>query len=488
MITPGYFMDLADAVLGVALVAPADAHAERISLYLQAEHSHFIRFNHGQVRQATDVAQAHLSVSRCRDQRMASASLSLSGVMADDLAAVRETLRSLGDVLPHLPADPHLLLPDAVQSTFSDDLDGADGTPQAAPWPDAREVVADVHAAAEGHDVVGLYAAGPIVRAFADNRGQRNWHRATAFALDWSHVLHTDQAVKAMLAGPVQTGHGMGHGTGHGSANAWTAPGGWRDQLRPRMARAAAQMQLLARPSHTLPPGRYRAWLAPAAVAELLGTLAWGAFGLKEQRTGTSPFNRLVQGERLSPLVTLSETIAPGLAADFTPQGFVRPGHVPLVSQGRLCGSLVSARSAREFGSAQAPLQPQQPLAPNSHLGESPEALHLAAGSLAEADVLAQLGTGLYLSNLHYLNYSDRLACRVTGMTRYACFWVDQGQLVAPLPVMRFDQDVIQLLGDDLIALGDHAEWQPNTETYGARNLGGIRAPGALVAGLNLTL
>ncbi len=473
MITPGYFMDLADAVLGVA----NGATTERTSLYLQAEHSHFIRFNHGQVRQATDVAQAHLSVSRCRDQRMASASLSLSGVMADDLAAVRAALRSLGDVLPHLPADPHLLLPDAVQSTFSDDLDGADGTPQAAPWPDAREVVADVHAAAEGHDVVGLYAAGPIVRAFADNRGQRNWHRATAFALDWSHVLHTDQAVKAMLAGPVQPGHGP--------ANAWTAPGGWRDQLRPRMARAAAQMQLLAQPARTLAPGRYRAWLAPAAVAELLGTLAWGAFGLKEQRTGTSPFNRLVQGERLSPLITLSETIAPGLAADFTPQGFVRPGHVPLVSQGQLCGSLVSARSAREFGRTGAT---QQPLVPNSHLGESPEALHLADGTLAEADVLAQLGTGLYLSNLHYLNYSDRLACRVTGMTRYACFWVDQGQLVAPLPVMRFDQDVIQLLGDDLIALGAQAEWQPNTETYGARNLGGIRAPGALVAGLNLTL
>ncbi len=477
MITPGYFMDLADAVLGVA----NGATTERTSLYLQAEHSHFIRFNHGQVRQATDVAQAHLSVSRCRDQRMASASLSLSGVLADDVAAVRAAVQALADVLPHLPPDPHLLLPDTVQSTFSDALDSADGTPADALWPEAREVVADVHAAAAGHDVVGLYAAGPIVRAFADNRGQRNVHRAAHFALDWSHVLHTDQAVKAMLAGPVQPGHGP--------ANAWTAPGGWRDQLRPRMARAAAQMQLLAQPARTLAPGRYRAWLAPAAVAELLGTLAWGAFGLKEQRTGTSPFNRLVQGERLSPLITLSETIAPGLAADFTPQGFVRPGHVPLVSQGQLCGSLVSARSAREFGSAQALVQaPQQPLVPNSHLGESPEALHLAAGTLAEADVLAQLGTGLYLSNLHYLNYSDRLACRVTGMTRYACFWVDQGQLVAPLPVMRFDQDVIQLLGNDLIALGAQAEWQPNTETYGARNLGGIRAPGALVAGLNLTL
>ncbi|MEY4764075.1 MAG: hypothetical protein RI907_748 [Pseudomonadota bacterium] len=468
MITPDHFHALADAVLG-ALPGPDGADAERISLHLQAEHSHFIRFNHGQVRQATDVAQAQLSVSRCRRQsdgpRMAGASLSLSGVLADDVAATLAAARALGDVLPHLPPDPHLLLPDTVQSTHSDDLGAGD----AGHWPDPREVVQDVHAAAQGLDVVGLYAAGPVVRAFADNRGQRNWHRATSFALDWSHVLRTDQAVKAGLAGAVQPG-------------GWTAPGGWREQLHQRMAQAARQMHLLARPQRQLSPGRYRAWLAPAAVGELMGTLAWGAFGLKEQRTGTSPFNRLVHGEALSPLVSLSETTAPGLAAAFTPQGFVRPGHVPLVAQGAMVGSLVSPRSAREFGT------PEHALTPNAHGGESPEALHLAPGTLADAEVLAQLGTGLYLSNLHYLNYSDRLACRVTGMTRYACFWVEDGQLVAPLPVMRFDQDLVQLLGDDLIALGEQAEWQPNTETYGARNLGGVRAPGALVKGLNLTL
>ena len=434
---------------------------ERISLYLAAEHSQFIRFNQAQVRQATDVAQALLSVSRTRGQRMASATVTLSGVPADDVARVLAAAQGLADDLPHLPDDPHLMLPDTVAHTTQDSGLSDDD------WPDPQAVVRDVAQAADGHDVVGLYAAGPVVRAYADNRGQRNWFRGASYALDWSHVLQADQAVKSLIAGPL-------------------APQGWsleRERLQRRMQDASQQLRLLQRPMRQLAPGRYRAWLSPAAMAELLGTLAWGAFGLKEQRTGTSPFNRLVQGERLHPAVHLSETIAPALAPAFTPQGFVRPDHVPLVQAGVLSGSLVSPRSAREFSVAG-----QATWTPNSHGGESPEALHLAAGTLADADVLRELGTGLYIGNLHYLNYSDRLQCRVTGMTRYACFWVEDGQIVAPLPVMRFDQDVIRLLGDELIALGDQAEWQPDLQTYGQRSVGGVRTPGALVAGLTLTL
>jgi len=470
MISHDQFEDLARAALA-ELPGPDE---ERISLALGAEHSHFLRFNHAQVRQATDVAQAQLTLTRTRGQRSASSTLTLSGEQTEDLSRIRQAAQALADDLPHLPDDPHTLLPDTVASSFSDDSQGQGGLS----WPDAGEVVRSVAQAAQGCDVVGFYAAGPQTRAFADNRGQRNWHRSSSFALDWSHVLHTDQAVKSVLAGPITAG-------------------GWGDvqaRLQQRMADAAQQMQLLKLPARSLQPGRYRAWLAPSAMAELMSTLAWGAFGLKDQRTGTSPFNRLLQGERLSPLVELSETIAPGLAPAFTPQGFVRPDSVALVRQGHLVASLVSPRSAQEFGHDAAPdAAPAQggtgqPLRPNSHNGESPECLHLGPGRLTEADVLRELGSGLYISNLHYLNYSDRLQGRITGMTRYACFWVEHGQLVAPLPVMRFDQDVIRLLGEDLIALGDQAEWLPDLQTYGARSVGGVRAPGALVAGLNLVL
>ena len=31
--------------------------------------------------------------------------------------------------------------------------------------------------------------------------------------------------------------------------------------------------------------------------------------------------------------------------------------------------------------------------------------------------------------NLHYLNWSDNIGGRITGMTRYACFWVENGEI-----------------------------------------------------------
>jgi predicted Zn-dependent protease len=102
--------------------------------------------------------------------------------------------------------------------------------------------------------------------------------------------------------------------------------------------------------------------------------------------------------------------------------------------------------------------------------------------------VLAALDTGLYVSNLWYLNYSDRQACRMTGMTRFACFWVEGGRLVAPLGVMRFDDSFLRMFGEGLIALTEHAELIPESGTYQERQLSSITTPGALVEGWRLTL
>ena len=68
------------------------------------------------------------------------------------------------------------------------------------------------------------------------------------------------------------------------------------------------------------------------------------------------------------------------------------------------------------------------------------------------------LGTGLFVGNLWYTNFSDRAACRTTGMTRFATFWIDDGEIVAPVNVLRFDDTAYHLLGDKLEGLTDEAE------------------------------
>jgi predicted Zn-dependent protease len=438
----GYFDQLADAVC-----TPL-AGLDRVMLYYAGESSDFIRFNHARVRQATHVTQHYGTVSVVAGLRQSSSTLALTGRADIDIVALLAERAALAEQLPLVPEDAHLLLPDTIASTEHD-------APGSLPSPD--QVISAVARYAEGADLVGIYGGGPVMRAFADSRGQRNWHRVDSFLFEWCLYREGDQAVKTSYAGSV-----------------------WDEaEFARRVASAREQAALLALPRRTLPPGDYRAYFSPVAMADILGTLCWGGFGLKDFRTGVSTLTQLHRGDAaLDPMVSLAEATESSTSPRFQPDGFVKPASVPLIQSGRSAGHLVCARTAREYG-----------VTPNgAQAGESPESLSMAPGTLPPADALRALGTGVYLSDLHYLNYSDRLACRITGMTRFACFWVEDGRLAAPIAVMRFDDSVLRMFGSGLVDLTTQAERIPDNMTYISRRLGSVTAPGAIVEGFRFVL
>ena len=102
--------------------------------------------------------------------------------------------------------------------------------------------------------------------------------------------------------------------------------------------------------------------------------------------------------------------------------------------------------------------------------------------------MLEALDRGVYVGNLWYLNFSDRPACRMTGMTRFASFWVEGGEIGAPLNVMRFDDTAYRMLGSELEALTRERDLILQGGTYGARNTASMRLPGALVRDFALVL
>lgn len=437
-----YFDALADA-----LCRP-DASVDRTGLLLRAESSEFIRFNGGAVRQATQVQQALATLSVVRGARRIESRVTLSGVPEADIAALQRERTELVAALPEVAEDPHLLLPEAA--THSERHDHGR-------LPGAAALVRAVAEAARGLDFVGFYAGGPVLRAFADSLGSRHWHHVETFHFDWCLYLGTDRALKASYAGTHWDG----------------------DEFARRVAAGAGQLPLLARAPRQLAPGAYRAWFAPAAMRELLAMLGWAGFGAKGRRTGTSSLMRLAHRDAaLHPDMSIAEDHAGGLAPAFTGEGFVRPPRIALVDGGLASGTLNSARSAREYG-----------LPANGANGnEAPESLALAPGRLQDADAMALLDTGLYVSNLWYLNYSDRPACRMTGLTRFACLWVENGRPVEPVGVMRFDDSFLRMFGDGLIGLSDRVELIPESDTYLERQLGSLSTPGALVDGWRLTL
>jgi predicted Zn-dependent protease len=76
----------------------------------------------------------------------------------------------------------------------------------------------------------------------------------------------------------------------------------------------------------------------------------------------------------------------------------------------------------------------------------------------------------------------------MTGMTRFACFWVENGRIVAPISVMRWDDSLLRMFGEVLVALTQGTELVPDASTYGERQLRSVTAPGAIVNGFRFTL
>ncbi|MFJ3467453.1 TldD/PmbA family protein [Pseudomonas sp. NPDC090201] len=420
---------------------------ERFTLSYNAEASDFIRFNHAKVRQAGQVQQASVYFKLIEDGRHADLNLTLSGDSEVDRQRLGDALKQLRETLPLLPADPYLLLnDDAWQSSNVQDL----------PLPDSAHVVEQIAHLGEGLDLVGIYAAGPIYRGFASSSGALGWHQANSFNFDWSLFHENGQAVKANYAGHQ-----------------------WDDAaFSSRFALAREQLTFLGQPARTLAPGQYRAYLAPAALEEVTGMLCWGGFSAQSLADKTSPLQRLYDGQAaLSPLVSIDEQVSGSLSPAFSGEGYPR-SDLALVAEGAARDRLVDSRSAAEYGLT----------ANGAGWGESPSALSMSGGSLALDDVLKELGTGLYISNLWYLNFSDRTAGRMTGMTRFATFWVEDGKIKAPVSTMRFDDSVYSLLGSALEQLTTQRELILSTSTYSQRQTASNLLPGALVSKLTLTL
>ncbi len=419
---------------------------EHLFCGLDAETSDFVRLNQNRIRQAGAVRSAGLGLTLIDGQRQAEAGCDLSGNPDEDLARARDLLGLLRARLPHVPEDPYLNC--STEPSQSERRVGA------AP-PDAAEAVGELIESAQGLDLVGIWASGEIAEGLASSYGHRHWHASRSFNLDWSCYREADRAVKAAYSG-----------------FAWDPA-----VLREKLAAMRAGLEVMARPPRVIPPGRYRAYLAPAAVAELMNMLAWGGFDLKSHRTRQTPLLKLVRGERaFDPRVTIREEQDRGLAPGFTGEGFVKPAAVTLIDAGRHAACLVDARDAKEYGE------------PVNAAGGAPESVGLDAGDLPLAEAAARLDTGLWIGNLWYCNWSDPNDCRVTGMTRFGTWWVEHGEIVAPLAVMRFDDSLYHLLGDRLEALTRERELLMDPGTYEGRSTESALLPGFLVGGLDLAL
>ena len=422
---------------------------ELLIINFDAEESKFVRLNKGKIRQAGSVKQISMTLSlSTKDKRNLKSYVRLNGSFERDISTLIKTLNYLRRELPDLPKDPYMMFSTSVHSTeISSEKQST-----------SDEVILEhILNSATKLDLVGIFSSGSIYTGLANSLGQKNWHEDYSFSFDYSIYNKNNNAIKLNY-----------------SSKKWN-----KDDYDFILNKGIEKLAILSNTEKKITTGEYRVYLEPSALNEIIDMMAWGGFSYKSNKIGTSPLHLLNKKERkLNELVSIDENIKDGLSANFNSDGFIKPEEISMIKKGEFRESLTSPRSSLEYSVVHNAASPS----------EYPSSIDMRAGSISDDKILETIDNGIYISNLWYLNFSDRNNGRMTGLTRFGCFLVENGKLTAPINTMRFDDSVYSMLGDNLIGLTSSRELLIDSGTYEERSTSSARLPGAIVNNFKMTL
>ena len=422
---------------------------ELLIINFDAEESKFVRLNKGKIRQAGSVKQISMTLSlSTKDKRNLKSYVRLNGSFERDISTLIKTLNYLRRELPDLPKDPYMMFSTSVHSTeISSEKQST-----------SDEVILEhILNSATKLDLVGIFSSGSIYTGLANSLGQKNWHEDYSFSFDYSIYNKNNNAIKLNY-----------------SSKKWD-----KDDYDLILNKGIEKLAILSNTEKKITTGEYRVYLEPSALNEIIDMMAWGGFSYKSNKIGTSPLHLLNKKERkLNKLISIDENIKDGLSANFNSDGFIKPEEISMIKKGEFRESLTSPRSSLEYSVVHNAASPS----------EYPSSIDMRAGSISDDKILETIDNGIYISNLWYLNFSDRNNGRMTGLTRFGCFLVENGKLTAPINTMRFDDSVYSMLGDNLIGLTSSRELLIDSGTYEERSTSSARLPGAIVNNFKMTL
>ncbi len=421
---------------------------EILILNFDAEQTDFVRFNHAKIRQAGNVNQATLTLSLVYKRKSLNSIIRLSLDYEKDTVLLLRTLYYLRREIPELPQDPYLMYERNLNSfdieTNNQSLDSFIIT---------NSILEGCHSL----DMVGILSTGRIMKGFSNSLGQFNWHESQSFNFDWSMYTDTGKAIKQNYSDQI-----------------WN-----QNTFSSLLEECKQKLNVIDNQEQTIKPGEYRVYLSPSALNEIVDMLSWGGFSYKANKIGSSPLHFMMKGEKkFNKIVSFTEDLTNGISPKFHSDGFIKPDTTELIINGEYKSSLISPRSALEYSVNHNAAE----------YYESPVSINLKEGAIENNDILKTLKDGIYISNLWYLNFSDLNNGRVTGLTRFGCFKVSNGEYQGPINTMRFDETVYNIFGDKLIGLTNNKQLLIDSSTYEERSTHSSSIPGAIVEDFKMTL
>lgn len=425
---------------------------EKMRLGLKGEKTQYVRYSQGKVRHNHHVDQVEITCTFQAQQKEIQKTFTMSSLPSDNLETIQNFLVSSRTHVQHLPEF----------NSFVDLKGDAKITiEKTGRIPELSYFLKEIPKQTSQDDFVGFLTAGEQFKASMTPEGEFLWFQTESFFIDYS-IYDGPRAAKETYAGR------------NFDEQEWLE----------NLGRTRNKLNLLKKDRQKLPAQGYRVYLEPAAMADILSMfVGWEEAGsilsYSSYKKGATPLKDFIEGKRqFSDKLSINENFGLGFSPSFNSAGELSPEILPLITNGKLSNMLISSRSAKEFSV-------QGNLADTSEVLRSPEIL---PGTLKRSEILKKLDRGLYLSNLHYLNWSDRKLARITGMTRFACFWVENGEIVSPIEDLRFDVSLYDILGAGLIDLDEKSASMMDISTYSGRSLGGFQNPGAMIEGFTFTL
>jgi len=421
---------------------------EQLSISFSGENSNFIRINESKVRQISNVINGDIEIELIIGQKKTVHGFTLTSNNNSNLIKIESELNKMRTYINELPNDPFIVLPkegESSKKTIKGNLINDD------------DILDSILPPLSKVDSSGIWASGIIFKGFANCKGVFHWFETENYSFDFSLITKDEKMVKETYAG-----------------NYWN-----QKDYNQYIENAILKLNSLEKKNIRLKPGKYRTYIAPAGISDLINMFSWGGISESAIRQGASSFCKMRnENISLNSQFNLIEDFNLGLNARFNNYGELSPDKLNIISSGKLINTLISSRTAIEYNL-------------ESNKAEINEGLRtpiIAPGDMNENDILKKIGTGIYLSNLHYLNWSDQPNGRITGMTRYASFWVENGEIKSPIEQMRFDDSFYNFFGNNLLHISKKTQIIPDVSTYNARSLGGVKCPGMIIDNFKLTL
>jgi predicted Zn-dependent protease len=220
-------------------------------------------------------------------------------------------------------------------------------------------------------------------------------------------------------------------------------------------------------------PGGYDVILSPHAVAQLLEFLIMGAYA-QNLDNGTSFFEGKTGQKTLSDKLTAASDPHHQELINFPyhREGSVT-GRLAIVEKGVFKSFITDHYYSKKLN-----------IPKNCSVGTN--ALTIEPGAKSLAELTGMVKRGIYISNIHYMNFINEKETSVTGLTRDGTFLIEDGKIANTAPNLRYTVKLSDVF-TNIIELENRRYTIPQSQNYDNFQLYSSAVPHILTAGFKIS-